>query len=249
MRAISICALQETGTAKHQSFYHKPCWNAQRQLERKALAIDKSKNSKVASQALTKFKTDKPSEYKKQVLKLVVEEGERAGAAQREQAAELVDAMVKYAKMYSLGGVVILPKKAFLAHMKFVEGLDDIEAVERWDVAWNDPMVPKEADASGALGLPVHLRKRYLEEEGTAQETHLKESRVLVTDEAVQSAQRRMRSKIVPNFRAQSGHHYFKDNVAVLPSAHNDDSSQDLPQKTSLSDIQWCKHLKWFCNS
>ena len=58
--------------------------------------------------------------------------------------------------------------------MKYVEGLDELDAEQEWQLAFNDQRVSKEQNEKGEVTVSVQLHRRYSMERGAHQsENHV----------------------------------------------------------------------------
>ena len=141
----------ETG-GKNKSYMHHGCSNACKALDRAAERKDQTdgKGLKTHREALGKLKEKNPLEWKNKVLALVVQDGSRRGAVEREKAARFVEEIVAFSSVYKRREVKYLPKRAFLAHFQFKEGYTSQEAEDEWTAALEDPDIDRQVDENGA---------------------------------------------------------------------------------------------------
>ena len=71
--------------------------------------------------ALQKLQKEFPKKWRKIVMRCVVH-GRRRNASDRELAAEIIHELSRFLRCYVRTGVIMLPRRAFVAHLKYVEG-------------------------------------------------------------------------------------------------------------------------------
>ena len=101
--------------------------------------------SKEHVKALDTTRKNNINEWRKMILRSLVLERKRDGA-DREKIVSMLESLVTYLRTYTQKGVVLLPRRAFLAHMKYIEGYDSDEAEEEWTKVESDPQVKYELD-------------------------------------------------------------------------------------------------------